>query len=53
MPADAVVDEMDDETHIDPADRRPPQSAAVRPVTSRDTAAGDDIDDTLRRDRDL
>jgi hypothetical protein len=46
MPADAVVDEMDDETHIDPADRRPPQSAAARPVTSRDTAAGDDIDDT-------
>jgi hypothetical protein len=44
MPGDAVVDEMDDETDIDPADRRPPQSAAARSVTSRDTAAGDDID---------
>jgi hypothetical protein len=41
MPADAVVDETD----IDPADRRPPQSAAARSVTSRDTVATDDIDD--------
>ena len=45
MPGDIVVDEMD----IDPADRRPPQSAAARSFTSRDTVAGDntdDIDDT-------
>jgi hypothetical protein len=42
MPDDAVVDETD----IDPADRRPPQSAAARSVTSRDTVATDDVDDT-------
>jgi hypothetical protein len=44
MPGDTVVDEMD----IDPADRRPPQSAAARPVPLRDTVAtdDDDIDDT-------
>ena len=41
MPGDVVVDEMD----IDPADRRPPQATA-RSVTSRDTIAVDDIDDT-------
>jgi hypothetical protein len=41
MPGDAVVDETD----IDPADRRPPQSAAAGSVTSRDTVATDDIDD--------
>jgi hypothetical protein len=46
MPADAVVDELDDETHTDPADRRPPQSAAARSVTSRDTVATNDTDDT-------
>jgi hypothetical protein len=34
-----------DATDIDPADRRPPQSAAARSVTSRDTVATDDIDD--------
>jgi hypothetical protein len=38
---DAVVDETD----IDPADRRPPQPAAARPVTSRDTVATDDTYD--------
>jgi hypothetical protein len=41
MPDDAVVDETD----IDPADRRPPQSAA-RTVASRDTAVTDDTYDT-------
>jgi hypothetical protein len=46
MPGGTVADEMDDETHIDPADRRPPQSAAARSVTSRDTVATDDTDDT-------
>jgi hypothetical protein len=49
MPDDAVVDETDDEmnnNNIDPADRRPPQSAAARSVTSRDTVATDDVDDT-------
>jgi hypothetical protein len=45
MPAD-VADEMDDETDVDPADRRPPQSAAARSVTSRDTVATHDTDDT-------
>ena len=39
---DAVIDETD----IDPADRRPPQSAAARSVNSRDTVADDDTDDT-------
>jgi hypothetical protein len=42
MPDDAVVDETD----IDPADRHPPQSAAARSVTSRDTVATDDTNDT-------
>jgi hypothetical protein len=42
MQGDTVVDETD----IDPADRRPPQSAAARSVTSRDTVATDDMDDT-------
>ena len=46
MPGGTVADEMDDETHIDPADRRPPQSAAARSATSRDTVLTDDIDDT-------
>jgi hypothetical protein len=46
MPADAVVDEMDDETHIDPADRRPPQSAAARSVSSRDAVGPENTDDT-------
>jgi hypothetical protein len=46
MPADVVMDEMDDETDVDPADRRPPQSAAARSETSRDTVATDDTDDT-------
>ena len=41
MPGDAVVDETD----IDPADRRPPQSAAARSVTSRDTVATEDTTD--------
>jgi hypothetical protein len=44
MPVDVVMDEMDDETDIDPADRRPPQSAAARAMTSRDTVATDDTD---------
>jgi hypothetical protein len=39
---DAVVDETD----IDPADRRPPQSAAARSVTTGDTIADDTTDDT-------
>jgi len=43
MPGDAVVDETD----IDPADRRPPQSAAARSVTSRDTVADEDTDDDI------
>jgi hypothetical protein len=42
MPADVVVDETD----VDPADRRPPQSAAARSATGRDTVATDDTDDT-------
>jgi hypothetical protein len=41
-PGGAVVDETD----IDPADRRPPQSAAARSVTSHDTVATGDIDNT-------
>jgi hypothetical protein len=45
MSADAVVDEMDDETHIDPADRRPPQSAAARSMSSRDAVATEDTTD--------
>jgi hypothetical protein len=43
MPDDAVVDEMD----IDPADRRPPQFAAARSVTSRDTVADEDADEDI------
>jgi hypothetical protein len=43
VPGDAVVDE----TEIDPADRRPPQSAAARSVTSRDTVADEDTDDDI------
>jgi hypothetical protein len=47
MPGDAVVDETDDETDIDPADRRPPQSAVARSGTSRDTVADGDTDDDI------
>jgi hypothetical protein len=39
---DAVVDETD----IDPADRRPPQSAAARSVATGDTVADGTTDDT-------
>jgi hypothetical protein len=46
MPGDVVVDETDDEMNIDPADRRPPQSAAARSMTSRDAVATEDTDDT-------
>jgi hypothetical protein len=42
MPGDVVVDETD----IDPADRRPPQSAAARSMTSRDAVATHDTNDT-------
>ena len=45
VPGDAVVDEIDDEIDIDPADRRPPQSAAG-PTTSRDAMATEDTDNT-------